>query len=100
MINEKGAKICHLCRQPIPLARLQALPAATTCIACSQTGRVAGFAVITGKTSYSELQLVSQETAQELYQKQDRKGSIATGVQFKNLPPPKQSNFDFEDERK
>ena len=101
MINMDGAKhekLCAQCRQPIPDARLKALPSAATCIACSQTGRVAGFALITSKTSYSEIQLVSQETAQELYQKQDRKGgSIANGVQFKQQPPPKLSNFDFED---
>jgi hypothetical protein len=50
--------------------------------------------MITNKTSYSEIQIVSQETANELYLKQDRKGSIATGVQFKNQAPPKLSNFE------
>ena len=92
--------LCKVCKEPIPEARLKALPTASTCIACSQTGRVAGFALITSKTSYSEIQLVSQETAQELYAKQDRKGgSIANGVQFKQQPPPKLSNFDFEDKK-
>jgi len=91
-------RLCKACREPIPAARLKALPAAVTCIRCSSTERVAGFAVITGKTSYSEIQIVSQEHAQELYAKQDRKGgSIAQGVQFKPMPPPKLSNFDFED---
>ena len=100
MINAEGQQICNVCKEPIPEARLKALPTAKTCTAYSQTGRVAGFAMITGKTSYSELQLVSQETAQELYQKQDRKGgSIANGVQFKHLPTPKLSNFDFEDNK-
>jgi|GEM_PF-1762542 len=98
MTDISPTRYCKSCRELIPAARLKALPAATTCMACSQTGRVAGFALITGKTSYSELQLVSQETAQELYLKQDRKGSIATGVQFKHLPTPKLSNFDFADE--
>jgi hypothetical protein len=32
------------------------------------------------------------ERVAELYKKQDRKGSIAEGVKFKNLPPPKLSN--------
>jgi hypothetical protein len=85
---------CIVCGNEIPAMRLNALPTTKTCVQCSGTERVAGFAVITNKTTYSEIQLVSQETAQELYHKQDRKGSIATGVQFKNLPPPKLSNFE------
>ena len=86
---------CQNCQQPIPEARRKALPGARTCIDCSQTGRKAGFPIISGKTSYSELQLVDQELAQELYAKQDRKGgSIANGVQFRQLPPPKTSNFE------
>lgn len=85
---------CIHCGNEIPELRLKALPNAKTCVQCSNTGRVAGFPMITNKTAYSELQLVDQETAQELYQKQDRKGSIATGVQFKNQAPPKLSNFE------
>lgn len=85
---------CVVCGESIPELRLKALPHTKTCVKCSNTNRVAGFPVITGKNSYSELQLVNQELAQELYAKQDRKGSIATGVQFKQLPPPKLSNFE------
>jgi hypothetical protein len=85
---------CIRCNETIPELRLKALPNAKTCVACSSTERVAGFPVISNKTTYSDLQIVSQETAKELYLKQDRKGSIATGVQFKNLPPPKLSNFE------
>ena len=86
--------ICVKCQNPIPELRLKALPGAKTCIECSGVERVAGFPLITNKTSYSEIQIVSQETAQELYQKQDRKGGIATGVQFKQQAPPKSSNFE------
>lgn len=66
---------CTQCNQEIPEARLKALPGAKTCVACSGTGRVAGFPLITGKTTYSELQIVDQRTADELYAKQERKGS-------------------------
>jgi hypothetical protein len=55
---------------------------------------VAGFPIVSGKTTYSELQIVSQEKAEELYEKQDRKGSVSEGVKFKNLPPPKLSNME------
>ncbi len=90
---------CIHCGNEIPEARLKALPTAKTCVECSSTNRVYGFAVVSGKNTYSEIQIVSEETAQELYAKQDRKGSVATGVQFKNLPTPKLSNFDFEENK-
>lgn len=85
---------CEICEIEIPELRIKALPKVKTCVNCSSTERVAGFPLITSKTSYSELQIVSQQIAQELYAKQDRKGSIATGVQFRQLPPPKLSNFE------
>ncbi|WP_156026954.1 hypothetical protein [Sporocytophaga myxococcoides] len=43
-----------------------------TCTECSATARVAGFPIVSGKTTYSELQIVSTEKAEELYQKQNR----------------------------
>lgn len=85
---------CTICEKGIPALRLIALPGTRTCIKCSQAARVAGFPLISGKTTYSELQIVKQETAEELYGKQERKGSIAEGVKFKNLPPPKLSNME------
>jgi Prokaryotic dksA/traR C4-type zinc finger len=85
---------CIHCGNQIPEARIKALPNAKTCVNCSETSRVYGFAVVSSKTTYSEIQIVSEETAQELYKKQDRTGGVATGVQFKNLPPPKLSNFE------
>ncbi len=65
---------CIHCQQEIPEARLKALPSTKTCVACSATGRVAGFPLITGKTTYSELQIVDQATAEDLYARQERKG--------------------------
>jgi hypothetical protein len=87
-------KICIRCGKEIPEARVKALPNTKTCVACSETSRVAGFPIVSGKTTYSELQIVSQEKADELYEKQDRKGGVAEGVKFKNLPPPKLSNME------
>ena len=85
---------CIACGLEIPEQRIKILPNIKTCVNCSNTNRVAGFPLITNKTSYSELQIVAQETAEELYNKQDRKGSISYGVQFKNSTPPKMSNFE------
>ena len=76
-------KLCIHCDQPIPEGRLKALPKTTTCTGCSQTGRVAGHPLITGKTEYSELQIVSPETAKRLNNLQDRKGyGVSEGVKF------------------
>lgn len=66
---------CIMCNEEIPELRLKALPQTKTCIDCSQTSRVAGFPIISGKTTYSELQVVSQETADALYARQERKGN-------------------------
>lgn len=87
-------KKCGKCGNEIPFLRLKALPGATTCTSCSETSRVAGFPVVSGKTTYSELQIVDQEKAEELYKMQNRKGSIAEGVKFKTMPPPKLSNME------
>ncbi len=86
--------ICVKCEKEISALRLKAIPSTKTCVDCSEAARVAGFPIVSGKTTYSELQIVDQEKAEELYQKQNRKGSIAEGVKFKNFPPPKLSNFE------
>ena len=74
---------CSECNQPIPEGRLKALPKTLTCTACSTTNKVAGHALITGKTEYSALQIVDQETAQNLAKIQNRKGyGVSNGVKF------------------
>jgi hypothetical protein len=85
---------CISCGVEIPLKRLEILPKTKYCVLCSKTERVYGHPIISGKNSYSEIQLVSAELANELAFKQDRKGSVATGVQFRQLPKPKLSNFE------
>ncbi len=48
---------CIRCNRQIPELRLKALPQTKTCITCSHTSRVAGFPIISGKTTYAELQI-------------------------------------------
>lgn len=69
---------CIRCKHPIAEARLQALPTTKTCVKCSGVERVAGFALITGKTEYAALQIVSQQEAQRLNKMQARKGTGAS----------------------
>jgi hypothetical protein len=75
---------CVKCQNKIPEARLKALPSAKTCVQCSSTARVGGHTIISGKNTYSEIQIVDQETSERLYQMQSRRGfGVSTGVKFK-----------------
>jgi hypothetical protein len=75
---------CIKCQNLIPEARLKALPSAKTCVQCSDTAKVGGHTIISGKNTYSEIQIVNPETAADLYRMQSRKGfGVATGVKFK-----------------
>lgn len=77
------SKECVHCGQQIPEGRLKALPKTNTCTPCSQTGKVSGHPLITGKTEYSALQIVDAETSQKLNELQNRKGyGVSEGVKF------------------
>jgi len=86
--------LCIKCQKAIPELRLKALPNTKTCLECSDTTRVAGFPIVSGKTTYSELQIVSSEKAEELYHQQNRTGGVSEGVKFKNYSIPKLSNLE------
>jgi hypothetical protein len=75
---------CVKCSNPIPEGRIKALPNTRTCVNCSSTARVGGHTIISGKNTYSEIQIVDQETSERLYQMQSRRGfGVSTGVKFK-----------------
>ena len=75
---------CKQCNNPIPEGRLAILPFTQTCVNCSTTQKVGGHTIISGKNTYSEIQVVSPEAAQDLARMQSRKGfGVATGVKFK-----------------
>ena len=75
---------CKHCSNQIPEGRLKILQFTQTCVNCSTTPKVGGHTVISGKTTYSEIQIVDQETASDLARMQSRKGfGVATGVKFK-----------------
>ena len=71
-------KNCIVCGKEIPEARIKALPDAKTCVEHSNAGRVAGYQVITGKDTYTELEITSQERVDELYDLGSRKGQGPT----------------------
>jgi hypothetical protein len=75
--------ICIKCQSEIPAARIKALPSAKTCVQCSDTSKIGCHTIISGKNTYSEIQLVDRETSANLYRMQSRKGfGVATGVKF------------------
>jgi len=75
---------CISCNNEIHPGRLRALPNTKTCVNCSTVEKVAGFRIISGKNTYSELQIVSQETYRNLNYLQHRRGqSPGNGVRFK-----------------
>lgn len=69
--------ICK-CGDVIPEGRIKALKltdlSKARCVKCSSTQRIAGFPLITGKNTYCELLLVTQEQAANLFAMQERKG--------------------------
>ena len=69
---------CIICDKEIPEARIKALPNTKTCLEHSTAGKVAGYQVITGKDTYTELEITSQESAAKLYDLGSRKGQGPT----------------------
>ena len=65
---------CVKCGSEIPAGRLKALPGTRVCVQCSSTDKVRGFRIISGKTTYTELQLVDGKKFRELSAKQSRIG--------------------------
>jgi hypothetical protein len=76
--------LCIKCNKEIPAGRLKALPNTKVCVACSDTSKVAGFRVITGKSTYTEMQIVDQDTYNKLSKLQQRYGSVAVGNTFQS----------------
>ena len=75
---------CKHCNKQIPEGRLKILPYTHNCVNCSTTEKVGCHTVISGKNTYSEIQIVDQETAANLSRMQSRRGfGVATGVKFK-----------------
>ncbi len=71
-------KNCIVCGIEIPEARVKALPKTKTCVDHSKAGRVAGYQIITGKDTYTELEITSQERVEKLYDLGSRKGQRPT----------------------
>jgi len=58
-------KDCCKCYEPIPIARIKALPNTKECVKCSSVERNMVRAVITGKTTYSEIEVIKNKETKE-----------------------------------
>lgn len=75
---------CCRCGGEIPPLRLKAIPSTKTCVNCSSVQRVGGHTVISGKNTYSELQILPMEDAVALSKLQNRRGyGVSQGVRFR-----------------
>jgi hypothetical protein len=81
---------CIKCMDVINPLRVKALPNTKTCIKCSDVQRVYGHTIISGKNTYSEIQLVDAETSAMLSKLGYRVGQgVSAGVRFKFDPKHK-----------
>jgi len=87
---------CCKCCKPIPEARLKALPNTKTCIECSSVERDYVRTIISGKTTYSEVEVIKNKDTKEYLQKLDSKGRQGFGSMLyrasKSIPEPKASS--------
>ena len=70
---------CQKCDNIIPAGRLKALPNTRECVACSSTEQNMVRAVITGKTTYSEVEVIKNKKTKEYLNKLIGKGRIGFG---------------------
>jgi hypothetical protein len=70
---------CCKCNKPIPKPRLKALPNTKECIECSSEERNMVRAVITGKTTYSEVEVIKNKKTKEYLNKLIGKGRRGFG---------------------
>lgn len=64
---------CIKCNNEIPLGRLEAIPGTKTCVNCSSTSKWYVRSVVTGKTTYSETEIIKDESVAESLKQMDRR---------------------------
>ncbi len=88
---------CHKCYKPIPKARLKALPDTKTCVECSDVERNYVRTIISGKTTYSEWEVIKNKDTKEYLKQLDSKGRTGFGSMLyrasKSIPEPKVSDM-------
>lgn len=70
---------CKRCLEPIPEARLKALPGTKECVECSSVEMNVVRSVITGKTTYSEVEVIKNKDTKEYLERLEGKGRTGFG---------------------
>jgi len=70
---DRSGKFCKSCGVELPVGRVK-YSKALTCVKCSDTQKLSAFPVISGKTTYSEIQFLDQDSANKLHKAQYRRG--------------------------
>lgn len=78
-VFNRNSMNCKKCQERIPPLRIKALPSATTCVNCSTTEAVYVRAIITGKTTYSELEVIKDPEAAAEMRRWDNMGRTGFG---------------------
>lgn len=64
---------CIKCGNKITQGRLEAIPGTKTCVNCSSTSKWYVRSVVTGKTTYSETEIIKDESVAEGLRQMDRR---------------------------
>ena len=70
---------CIKCNKPIPEGRLKILPNAKECVGCSSTERNYVRTIISGKTTYSEVEVIKNKDTKDYLKRLDSKGRQGFG---------------------
>ncbi len=70
---------CRRCLEAIPEARLKALPGTKECVECSSVEMNVVRTVITGKTTYSEVEVIKNDDTKKYLKRLEGKGRTGFG---------------------
>ena len=88
---------CCKCSVEINPLRVKALPDTRTCVKCSDVERNYVRTIISGKTTYSEIEVIKNKDTKEYLKRLDAKGRTGFGSSLyrasKSIPEPKASDM-------
>ena len=88
---------CIKCFCKIPEGRIKALPTTKTCVECSDVERDYVRTIISGKTTYSEVEVIKNKDTKEYLKRLDAKGRTGFGSSLyrasRSIPEPKASEL-------
>ena len=71
---------CVKCKTEIPIGRLRAIPETKVCVNCSDTQKWYVRNIISGKTTYSEAEIIKDAELAKKLQKMDRRAGWGSNL--------------------